>query len=151
MFAVSSKVLFDKSAILARMDRKTARALLSTGAFTRTVMKRGMRKRKKISQPGEFPSAHDGRLRNLIFFAHEPSSKSVVVGPLIFQSKRQTPTGGKTGAQLLNEGGTAVRRRLGGRRVAKRIVRGYRPRPFVALTRPTAAKKLMENMERFKF
>jgi hypothetical protein len=151
MFSVSSKVFFDKPGILQRMDRKTARVLSSTGAFTRTVMKRGMRKRKKIGGPGEFPSAHDGRLRNLIFFSHEPSTKSVVVGPLIFQSKRQVATGGKTGAQLLNEGGTAVRRRLVGRRAARRMVRRYRPRPFVALTRPTAAKKLMENMERFRF
>lgn len=76
-----------------------------------------------VSEPGKPPFAHRGDsgkspLRELIFFAHDPATRSVVIGPVAF---------GKKGARALEFGGPAEVTLPGGRKRAVYI----RPRPFV--------------------
>ena len=40
-----------------------------------------IRRRKRVSRPGEPPSSHVGTLRNLIYFGFDTRERSVVVGP----------------------------------------------------------------------
>ncbi len=72
---------FDRSKVLAAMDRATRKALSKAGAFIRQRAKTSIRKRKKASAPGSPPSSHVGHLRKFLFFSYDDSSKSVVVGP----------------------------------------------------------------------
>lgn len=94
---------FDSSRVLARVDRARRRVLSRFGAFVRTRARSSIRKRKKASAPGQPPSSHEGSLKRLLFFAYDASSRSVVVGPVPFQ-RGEAP-------ELLEEGGTAIRRR----------------------------------------
>lgn len=151
---VTTKMFFDRVKVANAMERKENRCLSSAGAFGRTVMRRGMRRRKRISAPGEYPSAHAGQLKELIYFGFEPSTKSVVIGPTFFRKDREAIGATKTVPQLINEGGTVFRQRKVGRGANRRLVGGvvrqlYRPRPFVALTLPKTAAKLAQNMEKF--
>lgn len=101
------KFFFDKKVIQDAAGRGTAKALSRFGAVVRRTAQTGMRYRKGASKPGEPPSAHkSGRLaalkklgrakhngallRELLFFAYDPKSKSVVVGPEGFKT-RGTP------------------------------------------------------------
>ncbi len=145
---VTTKMFFDRDKVVNAMDRKTHQCLSSAGAFARTVMKRGMRRRKKISQPGEYPSAHAGQLRDLIYFGFDGNTKTAVIGPKLYSGK-DTAQRNKTIPQLINEGGTVVRAIRQKNGTLKRVTQQYQPRPFVGLTAPIAAAKLAENMEKF--
>ena len=62
----------------------------------------------KVSAPGKPPKLHIGLrsrnpLRRMIFFAHDPAKRSVVIGPYQFRM-----VGALTGAQLLEYGGRAT-------------------------------------------
>jgi hypothetical protein len=145
IFQVTSKMFFDRAAVVKAVGRKNTTVLARTGGFARTTMKQGMRKRKKVSAADglSYPSSHSGELRNLIFFAYDAARKGVVVGPLAFGSK----VGGKTVPQLINEGGSmtkAVTYRDSGRTSSRRFV--YKPRPFVALALATTLPIFRENM-----
>jgi hypothetical protein len=154
---VTTKMFFDKPGVVAAMSAKTHRVLSSTGAFARTVMQRGMRRRKGVSAPGDYPSAHgNSLLRDLLYFGFDASAQGVVVGPTLIGRNRRGAIveSGKTIPQLINEGGAVVRKstiRGRGRRAIDKINRyAYRARPFVTLTLPKAAAKLAENMKKFE-
>jgi hypothetical protein len=133
---------FDRAAVVNAVSEKERKVLARTGGFARTTMKRGMRKKpyNVVSQPGQYPYSHAGHLRDLIYFAYEFTSGSVVTGPLLFTvrgSKRRSKLGNQTVPELINEGGfvtTKVRRMR------------YRPRPFVALTREKTLPVFRQNM-----
>ena len=72
---------FDREAVLKKVDSATRQVLSRAGAFIRTRAKSSIRKRKKAAPPGQPPSSHTGVLKNLIFFAYDSASKSVVIGP----------------------------------------------------------------------
>lgn len=77
--------------------------LLQIGAITRTIAQRSMRRRKSASKPGQPPSARldnlqGGGLRDWILFALEPGDRSLIVGPIGFNS-------GRTGVPALHEFG----------------------------------------------
>lgn len=156
---VTTKMFFDRAKVVEAMDRKTNKVLSSTGAFSRKTMQRGMRRRKKISNPGEYPSAHgNALLREKIFFGFDEGSRSLIVGPAkLDRTDKEVLAAGKTVPQLLNEGGTILRKQTYDSKAkkfrpikrARRHV--YRPRPFVELTLPIAAKKLADNMEKIEF
>jgi hypothetical protein len=154
MFAVTTKHFFDKHGITEKMDRKTKRVLSSTGAYSRTVMKNGMKTANGSAPPGAYPHSHQGDLKRLIYFGYDDATKSVVVGPTPFKSRESSLTGGLTVPQLVNEGGTVYRQGFVGPRrhrrpAGVRLRYSYQARPFVALTAPIAAKKLAENMAKF--
>jgi len=125
--AKAKNFFFDRAAVQNMMDAKTAKALSRAGAFIRQRARTSIRSRKKISQPGQPPSSHVGDLKRLIWFAYEPTSQSVVIGPMRFK-QGEAPN-------LLEFGGQATRQRRGG---AKHIA-VYRPRPFMG---PAMEKEL---------
>jgi len=75
-------LFFDRKAVTDATDRGTRRMLSRFGAY---VMRRGrssIRRRKKVSDPGKPPSAHEGSIKK-IYFGYEPRRRSVVVGPVL--------------------------------------------------------------------
>lgn len=106
---------FDTPAVKDAIDAGTRKVLSKFGAFVRTRAKSSIRTRKKSNPPGQPPSSHEGSLKRLIFFAFDPATKSLVVGPVPFR-KGEAP-------RLLEHGGTAIRRGKPAH---------YRPRPFMA-------------------
>ena len=147
---VTTKMFFDRDRVVNAMDRKAQRCLSSAGAYGRTIMRRGMKRRKGISAPGGFPSAHAGQLKELIYFGYDAATKGVVIGPTLFKKDRELTGTTKTVPQLINEGGTVFRVKKVGRG-SQHIRQTYRPRPFVELTRPHVEKKFLENLEKFDF
>lgn len=156
---VTTKMFLNKSAVIAAMDRKNQKVLYRTGGFGRKVMRSGMRRRKNASQPGEYPSAHAGQLKELIYFGIDETN-SLVIGPTVFPGAKGKAGGGKTVPQLLNEGGVIPGRRfLVPRRNPKsneskfvlvnnaRRPMKYRPRPFVELSMPATIEAFRKNME----
>ena len=111
-------VFFDERAVRNALDSGTRRALSKFGAFVRRRAKSSIRKRRRISRPGEPPSSHTGKLRKSIYFGYDPKNKSVVVGPTKWSSSN---------AQALLEYGGTSRKAL------------YRPRPYM---RPAFQKEL---------
>jgi hypothetical protein len=82
MIRMDFKMLFfDSKAVRSAVDRTTRRVLSRFGAFVRTAAKHSIRKRKRISAPGEPPSSHTGLLRRFIFFGYDRGRRSVVIGP----------------------------------------------------------------------
>lgn len=99
-------VFFDREKVFRAMDKAKLRALSKFGAFVRTRARTSMRKRKKPSAPGTPPSAHVGTLKKLLYFAYDPATKSVVVGPVPFGAAARQ----NVGAPEVNEYGGTVRR-----------------------------------------
>lgn len=100
---------FDRQRVLAATDRATRRALSRAGAFIRRTAKGLIRKRKKASVPGQPPTSRTGILRNFLFFAYDPSQRSVVIGPaktnqVFFDGNGQPVTG--TVPEVLEYGGS---------------------------------------------
>ena len=72
---------FNRQEVIDALGRANAKALSKAGAFIQRRAKSSIRKRKRVSRPGEPPSSHVGTLRNLIFFGYDVRQRSVVVGP----------------------------------------------------------------------
>lgn len=93
---------FDREAVQKAADRATVRNLSKFGAFVWRRSRSSIRKRKRISNPGSPPSSHTGLLKDLIFFAYDQSSRSVVIGPtLLNNSTGEAPA-------ALERGGTST-------------------------------------------
>lgn len=162
-FALDVKVknLFFDTAVVKRLLSDTERKGLSKiGAHLRTSMRSSLRRRKRVSQPGEPPSVHssnpDATLKK-IFFAYEPATHGVVVGPVrLNQYNRNSKVGGSiTIPELMEKGGVLSivekstndgrtwrranlrRNRRPGEKFRRRRAL-YRPRPFAG---PTLAKE----------
>lgn len=117
-------MFFDRAAVIADMDETTRRALSKAGAFIRTRARTSMRRRRGVSPPGQPPSAHQGDLKRFLYFAWDPATRSVVVGPVGFSQSR-VPS-------ILEIGGpsaTRVYNRATGRREDRPIT--VRPRPYM--------------------
>lgn len=128
MLSVNTSMFLDRSKVFKALDRKRQVVLLRTGGYTRTIMRNSMKRAKKGpgggSKPGQPPRYRIGTLRNKIAFGFDPRTESVVVGTENFRTKTK-PAGGKTTAELINEGGTArITTPAGVTRAS------YAPRPF---------------------
>lgn len=107
--AKMKSVFFDRKAIIDRIGRAKARVLSQAGAFIRRTAKGKIRYAKGPSKPGSPPHGHRGRygkspLRELIYFAYDPSTNSVVVGPTPFQGAAIAP-------RVLELGGSVAARK----------------------------------------
>lgn len=125
---------FTSAEVLARVDAARRKALSRMGAFVRTRARSLLRYRKQGSAAGSPPSVHrhggfarktvkkDGTkvvratspLRELVFFAYDPGTDSVVAGPAVFRgaSRKTSPAKG-TVPGLIEGGGQAVWERKG--------------------------------------
>lgn len=134
---------FDTDAVSKLADKAERKMLARFGAFARRRMKSSLKYKSGKSQPGQPPNVHRTRgftkakrnaktgattkqpvspLRELIYFALDPATHSVVVGPVKFGGKGGVAPG------LLEKGGPGsfTDSRTG------EIKRGvYAPRPFV--------------------
>lgn len=97
-FSAAKESFFDRKSVLSQMTVKERQVLSRMGAFVRTRARTSIRKRKATSAPGQAPSSHTGHLRNKIFFAWDPATRSVVIGPTPLSMQPITP-------RLLEEGG----------------------------------------------
>ena len=133
---------FDAKVVKRAMARVTASALRYAGAYVRKAAQHSIRRRKRVSRPGQPPSSHTGRLRGLILYGYERAVPSVVIGPRK-AGKGEAPS-------LLEFGGVVTRERKPGwrRRVmgARRTMH-YRPRPFMG---PAMERSLPHAMEWFE-
>jgi hypothetical protein len=116
-FKIDKSLFFDRAKVVDATDRATRRVLSRFGAFVRRSSRSSIRRRKRVSRPGEPPSSHNGLLKRFIFFGYDPASRSVVIGPqrLTQNNRGQAPA-------LLEHGGTGT---ANGKRVR------YHPRPFM--------------------
>ena len=119
MIQISYSMFFDRKIVGDSLSAAGKRNLSKFGSFVRRTAKGLIRKRKGISKPNNPPSSHTGKLRDLIYFGYDSSSKSVVIGPQLFSAAR----GGGKSPSILEFGGTESRGR--GRPAH------YSPRPFM--------------------
>jgi hypothetical protein len=96
-----SDFFFDRAKVERMVDAKTRKALGYIGGLVRKVAQRSMRKRKKVSSPGNPPSAHEGGLRRNIYYAYDPTSSSVVIGPTPYNMKSYVVEGGGKGRNFI--------------------------------------------------
>lgn len=123
---------FDREAVLRAVDAGTRIALSRAGAFVRQRAKSLIRKRKRVSRPGEPPSSHVGLLRRFILFGYEPASKTVVIGPVAF-NRRRVPSALEFGGRIIHYTG----------RIGSVIL----PRPYMspALAKEVAAGTILRS------
>ena len=111
---------FDRAVVLQATTAAERRVLSRFGAFVRQRARSSMRPRATPSAPGQPPSVHVGLLRQHLYFAWDAQQRSVVIGPALLNR------GSRDTAQVLEYGGSAVRRRWGHPR---RVL--YAARPFM--------------------
>jgi hypothetical protein len=143
-------LFFDRQAVTSRVAKANRKALSKAGAFVRRSSRSSIRRRKRVSRPGEPPSAHStdpvASIKNILF-AYEPANEGVVIGPVRLHAKQVAGGAIASGTvpQTLELGGTVGLRekRVGkrwvsaGRRKARpgqptRVRKArYAPRPFM--------------------
>lgn len=134
---LAKNFFFDREVVRKAADAATRRNLSKFGAFVRRAAKQSLRYRKESSAPGSPPSAHrtatrfrkgkDGTtkaqavspLREFIFFAYEPATRSVVIGPAKLNKPGNAPA-------ALEYGGPSTIERDG-----KTVAINVRARPFM--------------------
>lgn len=114
-----TKMFFDRQAVIDAVGRANARVLSKAGAFIRRSAKGSIRYAKSPSKPGNPPHAHESKkggkdspLRELIFFAYDDRTASLVVGPTPFRGPAIVP-------RVLELGGTAPGHKNPLRRIRK--------------------------------
>ena len=109
----AKQLFFDRRLVQNRMSKANRKALSKAGAFIRRRARSSLRRRKRVSAPGQPPSVHstDGvaTLKNILF-AYEPNLESLVVGPVkLNQQALFGPQLGSTTVPQLHEFGGRVR------------------------------------------
>ena len=102
-----TKMFFDRRVVVEAVGRANAKVLSKAGAFIRRSAKGSIRYSKNPSKPGRPPHAHRSKsggksspLRELIFFAYDNRTASLVVGPTPFRGRAVVP-------RVLERGGMA--------------------------------------------
>lgn len=80
-------LFFDAPAVQRAVDRAELKALSKVGAYVRTSARSLIRKKKSPSTPGQPPRNVTGLLRKFLFFAYDPQTHSVVIGPAAINAK----------------------------------------------------------------
>lgn len=96
---------FSREGLELAVDKGLYKAKEKFGAFLARRMSHNIRKRNRVSKPGETPTSQTGTLRNFIFFAYDNATGSVIVGPAKTNQKNAQGYGGKTIPQTLERGG----------------------------------------------
>jgi len=121
---VGRNMFFNRKAVTGAVDKAARRVLSRFGAFVRRGAKSSIRKRKRVSLPGEPPSSHSGLLKRFIFFGYDRQRRSVVIGPMRLNQKVGDAP------EALEEGGTStIVAGLRGRRRKRRVK--VKARPFM--------------------
>jgi len=118
-FKVAAKSFFTSKEVISALDKATRKVLSKFGAFVMTTARQSIRKRgpQDVSPPYHPPFSHTGVLKRGILFGYDILRHSVVIGPILAETKRTgTPP-------RLEYGGTAMGE---GWRPST-----YRPRPYM--------------------
>lgn len=104
-----TSAFFDRPAVQRSVDRATRGAISKSLAFVRTRQRSLIRKKKKVSSPGQPPSSHSSdpvaSIRNILF-AYDARTKSGIVGMVQLNGRRSMVDSGKELPELLEFGGT---------------------------------------------
>jgi len=122
---VTTRMFFDQQKVKRAVDAATRKVFGHFGGFVRKVARQSIRKRKRISRPGEPPSSHAGLLKRFIFFGYDRDRRSVVIGPMGLNQKA-----GDAPAALEYGGKSRVVVGLRRSRRVDRVV-SIRPRPYM--------------------
>lgn len=152
--AATTDWFLDRAAVAAKLDPEVRKALSKFGAFVRQRSRTSLKYGTGVSAPGATPTVHRAQtkaktskktgkvtvqqvspLRELIFFAFDPATESVVIGPTVGGSASGAP-------EALEHGGTSTYVRDG-----KTLVAHYAPRPFV---RPAFDQEVEHAADLFK-
>lgn len=114
-------LFFDSEAVKKQTTRKERRVLSRFGAFVRRSARDSIRKRRRVSDPDDPPSSHNGLLKRFIFFVFDILSHSVVIGPTLINR------GDGTAPEALEAGGEFPRVNKRG----KPYLAHYRARPYM--------------------
>lgn len=126
-------MFLDRPAVMQAVERGRLTALRRAGALVRLSSQHSMRRRRGPSPPGSPPHAHAGLLRQMIYYAYDPATRSVVVGPLRF-ARSDVP-------RVLEHGGWShYTFRRGTRRWRKRVY--VAPRPYMRSALAREGKRL---------
>ena len=96
MGLVDCKITWNPQEVIRRNEQWKKRFLYRIGGFIRKAAQRSMRKRKKISDPGDPPSAHTTRYKRSILFQVDMGSDSVAIGPMATRVGSVLEQGGMT-------------------------------------------------------
>ena len=143
LITAKAKVIFSPTGFETRIKRKERKVLFRSAAFGRTKMRRSIKKRKGVSQPGNPPHSHHGALRDKIRFSVDLPSGTFIVGPEIFKGKTQIS---KPLPEALDKGlrirvRKSARQRRKSNTQATRAIR-LRPRPFRGAALALALQKM---------
>jgi hypothetical protein len=89
---------FTSPRVVFAIEQGQAKVFKRFGAFVRQTARRSIRKRKRVSLPGQPPSSHTGAIKNLIQFAYDAKARSVVIGPILGSSRSGAPAALEWGA-----------------------------------------------------
>lgn len=81
------KYFFDREAVIRSVDRATLVSLRRAGGLTRKISRNSIGRlapKAKVRPPGQPPRNRTDRLRDGIVFALEQATKSVIVGPRLY-------------------------------------------------------------------
>lgn len=76
-----SKMFFDRKEVIGAVDKATRRVLSRFGAYVRRTARQSIRRRKRVSKPGQPPTNQTGLLKRFIFFGYDRDKQTVVIGP----------------------------------------------------------------------
>jgi hypothetical protein len=99
---------FDRKKVQDAFDKATRRAIVKSLAFVRRRQRSSIRRRKRISRPGEPPSAHSSdrvaTVKNILF-AYDQRTQSGVVGMVNLNGRRSNVNSNQELPDLLESGG----------------------------------------------
>jgi hypothetical protein len=129
--------IIDGKMIMDKADAAGQRSMFQFGAWVMKTARRSVRQRKSVSEVGNPPSSHIGKLRDFILFVVEKAVKNVVMGPMLLNSTRS-----KTTLSALEHGGPSlIFERARRRQPAK-------TRPIMVGARPTMQPAFEKGIER---
>lgn len=104
----NKNMFFDREAVMSMLEAKERKSLEKIGRFMRVRVRSGLRRRKRISEPGESPSIRSRHafetLRNVLYY-YEPSQSSVIIGPRLLNGNKPKNSDAASVPQLLEQGG----------------------------------------------
>lgn len=71
----------DRKAVIDAVSKAKIKVLGRQGALVRRIAKNSMKRRKGPAPAGSPPNAHEGKLKDFLFFAYDTASQTMVVGP----------------------------------------------------------------------
>ena len=122
-FQQAKAAFFTQPAVRRALDERTYRFLRHQGGYVRKAARSPMKVSRDVSPPGVAPRRHVGLLHDLLYFAFDPGSRSVVVGPV--KLNRRDPYPNVTVPELMEHGGVVQTRRRRRRRAARYAARPY--------------------------